>query len=46
MRQCTSGIFLQTEERISMNKEAMTAVEVAEMLNIAKNTVYELVKRG
>ena len=29
-----------------MNKDAMTAVEVAEMLNIAKNTVYVLVKRG
>ncbi|MBE6009791.1 MAG: helix-turn-helix domain-containing protein [Lachnospiraceae bacterium] len=29
-----------------MNKDALTAVEVAEMLNIAKNTVYVLVKRG
>ncbi len=29
-----------------MNKDALTAVEVAEMLNIAKNTVYNLVKRG
>ena len=29
-----------------MNKDALTAVEVAEMLNIAKNTVYKLVKTG
>lgn len=29
-----------------MNKDALTAVEVAEMLQIAKNTVYALVKRG
>ena len=31
---------------MAMNKDALTAVEVAEMLNIAKNTVYVLVKRG
>ena len=28
------------------NKEALNAIEVAELLNITKNTVYELVKRG
>ena len=28
------------------NKEALNAMEVAELLNITKNTVYELVKRG
>lgn len=28
------------------NEESLTAVEVAEMLKITKNTVYELVKRG
>ena len=29
-----------------MNNNALTAQEVADMLNIAKNTVYELIKRG
>ena len=29
-----------------MNQDALTAVEVAEILKVAKNTVYELVKRG
>ncbi len=29
-----------------MNKDALTAPEVAEILKIAQNTVYELVKRG
>ena len=28
------------------SKEALTAPEVAELLNITKNTVYEIVKRG
>lgn len=29
-----------------MNKDALTAVEVADILKVAQNTVYELVKRG
>lgn len=29
-----------------MNKDALTAPEVAEILKVAQNTVYELVKRG
>lgn len=29
-----------------INNNALTAQEVADMLNIAKNTVYELIKRG
>ena len=28
------------------SKESLNAIEVAEILNITKNTVYELVKRG
>ncbi len=28
------------------SKESLNAMEVAELLNITKNTVYELVKRG
>ena len=29
-----------------MNSSSLTAVEVAELLNITKNTVYEMIKRG
>ena len=28
------------------SKESLNAMEVAELLNITKNTVYELVNRG
>jgi putative molybdopterin biosynthesis protein len=39
-------IIIQRREVSMNNEESLTAMEVAELLKITKNTVYEMVKRG